>query len=433
MKRIYHLKTVLCAGVLLTACGGDFANASYDGLLPMTEIVSSKYMRNAPGNNVYLNPDTGEFAFGHAEFHTADFFSCGLAYIVDANNGKDAPRSGFIDKDNRLVIECRRDEWKSISGFSEGLAIGQTYGSEYVVFDTKGEKVFSLPSDEWTPLTLYKDGCSIWSRQDNGFEIGTWAVIDKKGNIRTFSEYAPASHIYEYNYPSHGLLCVWEKKSGFSSGYKYGAIDIRSGKLAIPCKFTEAFMFDRNGYAVVLDPETEKYGLIDRKGAYTIPPHYTSIETDGPDLYKCESDDLCEWNNHKGKTIVQGSAVHKEIYFFSGRPQFVKIDYDTNGHCTGYYLYHRNHYMGDDIYAMATGEDSREFLSYPLALANGNNIGFYQAAAYDHRCMLLDKNFERVGNHEFHINSPSPMRVPEELKRLQLFYTHGVPYVMNDL
>lgn len=425
MKQYYIV--ALCGSLLFSACGGDFSDATYDGLLPMTLIYSNQYIRNTDGNNVYLNTDDGSIAFGGAEFEKADFFSCGLAYIADAR--KDAPRRGFIDKNNRLVIECKREDWKSISGFSEDLAIGRTYESEYVVINTKGEKVFSLSSDEWTPLTLYKDGCSVWVKQD-----GVWAVIDKKGNIRTFSEYSPV-----YNcYPSHGLICVCEGKNAFFP--KYGAMDIKSGKLIIPCNYKEPFMFDRNGYAAVVDPETRKYGLIDRKGQYTIQPDCESIETDGPDLYKCANyntyDDSIyySWQNHKGKTIVFGGPEFgRSAYFFAGSPYFVKVDYNKSDKNYRFLLYSRNLFNGYDLSAIAKGENYKRFVVYPPALKNGNSIGNYLAGRNDHRCLLVNNDFEPIGNHEFHARPNAVWDQLEEMKRLQLFYTHGIPYVSDKI
>lgn len=421
--------TLLCCIGLFASCSGGFKKATYDGPVPMTLINSNKFRSNYAGHKVYINPDDGSFEFGGAEFKTADFFSCGLAYVVETG---DNPRQGFIDRDNRFVIECKRNEWKSLSGFSDGLAIGENYNFEYVVFNTSGEQVVTLSSQEWEPRTLYKDGYSVWIRRDL-----TWGVLDTQGNMRIFEKYHPAS--YPECYPAHGLICVYEYGEE-TFDILFGAMDIESGELVIPCKFDKPFMFDRNGYAAVKDPETKKYGLIDRKGRYTIPSVFTAIETDGPNLYRCCYYDSFSkkysysWMNHKGKRIVSGDiASDKDIYFFSGRPRFVKIDYDKNGHTVGYILFHRDLLVGESFSGKLSGEDYREFLSYPVALRNGNSIGFYKAARYDLRSLLLDKDFKRVGAHEFHVRTSSFLQPPEEMKRLRQFYTHGITYVMPDV
>lgn len=427
MKHIHYI-TILCCILQFLACN-NFKEATYDGPVPMTLINSDRFQANFAGNKVYLNPDDGSLEFGGSEFRVADFFSCGLAYVVETG---DNPRRGFINRDNQLIIEYKRDDWESLSGFSDGLAIGKNYDFEYMVFNTKGEIIRSLSASEWAPITLYKDGYSVWIRHDL-----TWGIMDTEGNMHIYKKYR-ITQDYPNCYPAHGLICVYDEE-GFDT--LYGAMDIESEELVIPCKFNKPFMFDRNGYAVVQDPETKKYGLINRKGEYTIPAIFTSIQTDGPDLYKCGFYDdsftkeySYSWIDHKKNTVVGGGpTLNQDIYFFSGRPQFVKIDYDKNGRAVGYILFHRNLLVGESFSDKVSGEDYREFLSYPVALRNGNSIGFYQPAAYDRRCLLLDKDFRRVGSHEFHVESSSILKPSEEMLRLQLFYTHGIPYVMDNV
>lgn len=420
-----RLSTLLgCIG-LLASCGGNFREATYDGPVPMTLINSDRFLSNYAGNTVYLNPDDGSLEFGGTEFRVADFFSCGLAYVVEAT---DDPRWGYIDRNNQFVLEYKYRDWEDLSGFSEGLAIGRNYNYEYVVFNTKGERIATLSRQEWTPQTLYKDGYSVWERRDMAL-----GLLDTQGNMRVFEKYHPVS--YPECYPSHGLICVYEE---LSFNTLFGAMDIESGELVIPCKYAEPFIFDRNGYAAVKDPESGKYGLIDLKGEYTIPAIYTAIETDGPNLYRCcyrskEWGYSYGWYDHKGENVIMGNIKSdEEIYFFSGRPEFVKIDYDPEGRAVGYILFHRNRISGEDFSGKVSGEDYREFLSYPVALRNGNSIGFYRASGRDQRCLLVDDDFERVGTHEFHVNA-SFMRMPKEMKRLRLFYTHGIPYVNHDV
>ncbi len=425
MKTLRHITLLSCIG-LLASCSGGFRGATYDGPVPMTLINSDQYRSSYAGNLVYMNPDDGSLEFDGAEFLLADFFNCGLAYVVEAAEN---PRQGYIDRDKEFVLEYKHGDWEDLSGFSEGLAIGKNYNYEYVVFNTKGEQIATLPSREWEPRTLYKDGYSVWKRRDTAM-----GLLDKQGNMRVFEKYHPAP--YPECYPSNGLICVYEE---LSYNTLYGAMDVETGELVLPCQYAEPFIFDRNGYAVVKDPESRKYGLIDTKGRYTIPARYTAIETDGPNLYRyCYHTDeygySYEWCNHKGKTIVMGDIKSdEEIYFFSGRPEFVKIDSDEHGRTVGYILFHRDLLVGVSFSGQVSGEDYREFLTYPVALRNGNSIGFYWAGDRNPRCLLVDKDFERVGTHEFLVKSSSFLRMPKEMKRLRLFYTHGIPYVNHDV
>lgn len=421
MKR-HYLSGVLCLCLLFTSCGGDFSDAAYDGLMPMSKIYSDKYIRNAQGNYVYLNTDNGSIAFDGAEFATADFFCDGLAYIVDAK--KDAPRHGFIDKNNNLIIDC--SGWRQISGFSDGLAIGLK-DSEYHVIDTRGNTVFSVSENEWVPQTSYKDDYSVWvSRKDE-----RWAIIDKKGDIRTFSEF-PSPTSYLDSYPSHGLISVWNYGED-SHSPRYGALDIKTGKLVIPCAYRESFMFDRNGYAVVEDPETRKYGLIDRKGNYTIDPEYESIATDGPDLYKCTrynsyvKADIHKWTDHKGKQICFGgdADLNRPAYFFANRDSFVWAQHNKEQRGFLFTLFSKKN---GNLTEVSEKDPYKKVIAYAPAFKNGNGIGNHLPRQYDHRSMLINKNFKPIGDLSFHENNEAIFKQSGAMTKLQRFYTHGIPY-----
>lgn len=387
----------------------------------MCKIYTNNYVRNAQGYYVYLNTDDGSIAFEGQEFKEADFFSCGLAYVTGGTSDK--PICGFIDKDNRLVIDGY-GKWQRISGFSDGLAIGQTRESEYVVIDTEGNSVYTLPSNEWEPQTLYKDGYSIWAGPD------CWAAIDTKGNIRKFDQYG-----FGHMYPAWGLICIWtEDEKGNTP--RYGAMDIEDGKMVIPCKYVSAFMFDRNGYAVVKDPETNKYGLIDRKGKYTIAAQYESIETDGPDLYKCRNynsyakEDFVEWKNHKAKTICYGggSDLNRSAYFFANRESFVKAEYDKEQQGFYYCKFSKEDGQFTEI---RQNDVYKKVVVYPPAFKNGNSIANYRPRQYDHRTLLVNRNFEPIGENEFHEDDQAVFLQSNAMLRLQRYYTHGIPYVQK--
>lgn len=405
-----HARWYIMALLAFFSCKGPYSDATYDGLVPMTRIISNRFSSNSPGYKVYLNPDDGTIAFDGAEFQTADFFSCGLAYIVDAKQQN--PRMGFIDQNNNLIIDCSK--LRFVTGFSDNRAISLNFNQEYNIIDTSGKSILTLSAEEWLPLTTYKDGLSIWKYRDN------WATINTKGVIRHFTDCFPAWG----SYPAHNLLCVCDPK-----GAKYGAINLKTGKLSIPFIFDDQFTFDRSGYAVVKDTETSQFGLIDTKGKFTIQPQYKSIEPDDVDLYKCQTETRCFWTDHKGNEIFHWNDNHhmdEPIFFFCGRKQIIDYQYNQDHNVFEFYLYSKK--SGKNIFKSAGGA----YLVYPPVFRNGNGIANYHAGKYDHRCRLVDKDFKPIGDEEFHISDLDRMwKQDDDMARLQYFYTYGIPYTIG--
>lgn len=414
MKKTHKTLWSVIALFIFFSCKNPYSEATYDGLIPMTRIISDQFTANRGGYKVYLNPNDGTIAFNGAEFEVADFFSCGLAYIIDAK--RENRRKGFIDQNNNLIIDCSK--FLFVSGFSDDRAVGMNFNREYNIIDTSGKSILTLSAEEWTPLTGYKDGISIWKHHENW----NWATIDKQGNIRHFTDCYPASGCY----PAHNLLCVWDTKKGNSS--KFGAINLKTGKMAIPFIFDNKFIFDRSGYAVILDDQTRQFGLIDTKGNYTMQPQYKSIEPDGDDLYKCKTELRCFWTDHNGKEFLHigNDHIDESIFFFCGRKQFICFDYNPDEEVYEFILYTKK--SGKNIFKTPGGA----YLVYPPVFRNGNGIANYHAGRYDHRCLLVDKDFNPIGNEEFHISNYDHMwNQDDNMAKLQLFYTYGIPYVIS--
>lgn len=90
---------------------------------------------------------------------------------------------------------------------------------------------------------------------------------------------------YKYSvigYPDDGFI-TWAKNEDNLFGY----IDIRTGKPVSEFKWKEALNF-KNGYAMVKDPNTKNWGLINTRGEVVVPCEYNDliIFDDGKVKYK---------------------------------------------------------------------------------------------------------------------------------------------------
>lgn len=90
---------------------------------------------------------------------------------------------------------------------------------------------------------------------------------------------------YEYNdicSPEEGFLAHALNKNRL-----YGYIDIRTGEPILEFKWKEALNF-KNGYAMVKDPNTKNWGLINTRGEVVVPCEYNDliIFDDGKVKYK---------------------------------------------------------------------------------------------------------------------------------------------------
>ncbi|MDL2230407.1 WG repeat-containing protein [Alistipes sp. OttesenSCG-928-L06] len=133
---------------------------------------------------------------------------------------------GFADRAGCTVIACRYD-WAD--AFDEGLAVVKQ-GELFGLVDKQGNEVFS---------PVHED---IRWRSDNGVVLvcreGEWTLKGRRGEDITENTF---DFIFDF---SEGLASV-------RRGGKYGYID-RSGTVAIPLIYDEAYSFSEQGLATVV-------------------------------------------------------------------------------------------------------------------------------------------------------------------------------------
>jgi len=164
---------------------------------------------------------------------------------------------------NGKLVEMERgghiispSEWQLGWNFSEGLARVEADNRLQGYIDTMGN--IAIPC-KWDMARDFSEGLAwVAQKQESG-------LIDKSGKM-VFSN-NPHTKSFDICGDFHeGLAVVSDNQSD-----KFGFID-KSGHVAIPCKWNEAYGFEE-GLAVVWD-DTGQCGCIDKKGRLVIPCQY---------------------------------------------------------------------------------------------------------------------------------------------------------------
>lgn len=174
----------------------------------------------------------------------------------------DHGRYGYYDTEGKLVIPFI---YREAHAFSEGLASVENDDFEYGVIDIKGNTVIPF---NYTYIGNFKDGMAPASKMMEGSSSYLYqleGIIDIHGN-----EVIPL--IYEdVDFFREGLARVEDKEGNFSF------FDNKGRKVLSLSKGMWASEF-YNGYAIVEDRNTKKYGVMDRTGKITVPCKFDDFD-----------------------------------------------------------------------------------------------------------------------------------------------------------
>jgi len=174
----------------------------------------------------------------------------------------DHGRYGYYDTEGKLVIPFI---YREAHAFSEGLASVENDDFEYGVIDKKGNTVIPF---NYTYIGNFKDGMAPASKMMEGSSSYLYqleGIIDIHGN-----EVIPL--IYEdVDFFREGLARVEDKEGNFSF------FDNKGRKVLSLSKGMWASEF-YNGYAIVEDRNTKKYGVMDRTGKITVPCKFDDFD-----------------------------------------------------------------------------------------------------------------------------------------------------------
>lgn len=258
----------------------------------------------------------------NAQFSKADYFSCGLALVANADG-----KYGFIDDEGNYIINA---QYIAALPFIEDKACVISEGSSPKYINTKGELVFELATA--VEAGSFHDGLAKFKD-----EKGKWGYVDKEGTIKinaqfddaqdfcnelaavktegkegaegiwgyinTSGEYTINPQFNEASYFIGDLACV-------SNGKQYGYIN-KKGEYAINPQFDQAGWF-LNGMAPVKGDKT--WGFIDEKGKYTINPQFSAALCFVSDLAPVSQDGKWGYVNAEGKYIVNSQFENASMF-----------------------------------------------------------------------------------------------------------------------
>ena len=164
---------------------------------------------------------------------------------------------GLFDPNGKMLIPI---EFKSLDAFPQDQVLKAEKDGKYGYVDIHGNWLFQK---EKSVYTLYGATQGLILCSVNG----KYGFLDKKGNEVIITKFDNAS-LFE----SNGLAKVGQKKTSSSYVSHYGYIDKR-GNEVIPIKYEYLGSFSQ-GLVMAKDPETNRYGFLDKTGKWMIKPIY---------------------------------------------------------------------------------------------------------------------------------------------------------------
>jgi hypothetical protein len=250
------------------------------------------------------------------------YFSEGLCPVISESLKK----WGYVDRHGETAIDY---QFEFAGAFSEGLAVVEGKGGKYGFIDKTGTAVWGL---RWKQAWAFSNGvAAVAERFAKGSEVegckGRWGLIDHDGNF--VSEPIPYRNEKELSHQLYfptddpitrciGLNSFHEQRAPIVQGGKWGYLNPK-GVVAIPPRFSKATHFaegvalvralskgkdvwnviDVDGKIVSTTPIeqaedscvfgsglapagvridgnafNQKWGFVDRTGAFAIPPQY---------------------------------------------------------------------------------------------------------------------------------------------------------------
>jgi hypothetical protein len=170
---------------------------------------------------------------------------------------KQTGKYGLADPTGKKLIPA---EFSSLTAFpTEGMLLAEKDG-KYGIADTKGDWLFEKQKSVYTLLGA---GQGMIRCKVNG----KFGFLDKKGNEVIMTKYDDAT-----DFNTMGLAKVGQKKTTSTYPSHYGYIDVK-GNEVIPIKYESMGSFT-NGLVIAKDPETNRYGFLDKTGKWVIKPAY---------------------------------------------------------------------------------------------------------------------------------------------------------------
>lgn len=172
----------------------------------------------------------------------------------------------FINKQNRRL---HKKNFVFARSFQENVALCKDKSSWFFV-DTNMQKVFSLPLETIYADSFFEGMAVIAFEKEGNVQYG---FVDKTGRIVINPQYK------QVGYFSEGLAVAMDKTG------KYGYINTK-GVWIIPPQYTLTTFLDRNpetlnfhqGRVVFYDDKLQKYGFLDKKGNVVLSAQFDELQ-----------------------------------------------------------------------------------------------------------------------------------------------------------
>jgi hypothetical protein len=180
--------------------------------------------------------------------------------------------------DSNLIAVKQNGKWglKNITGkdlvpveydllipYAQNQVIQAQKGSQYGFIDANGKWLFEKVKSVYTLNGCYEGMimCTVSSK---------YGYLDLKGDEVIITKYDNAN-----SFDKSGLARVGKKSQTSSSTTLWGYVD-KKGNEVIPIKYETLGTF-YNGLAYAKDPETNRYGFIDKTGKWILSPVYLDV------------------------------------------------------------------------------------------------------------------------------------------------------------
>lgn len=235
------------------------------GLIDKTgkEIIPAEYYSvtfNAPSSTVTVYKlENSKYVYGLLSLQNKTIIPLQYESIyLDSNLVivKKAGKYGLLDITGKELLP---PDYNSLSASARDKLVVVGKSGSYSLMDLKGTVLFEKPSSVFTLYGISQGlvKCAVNSK---------YGFLDLKGNEAIITKYDYASE-----FQSVGLAQVNKKNPNGSYSYSslYGYVDKR-GNEVIPLKYESLGNF-KQGLLLVKDPETNRYGFLDKTGKWAIP------------------------------------------------------------------------------------------------------------------------------------------------------------------
>ena len=308
--------------------GVAFVHVPHENISDSTNTIRMINTKGETLADFYGNVEIYEaYVYGRSTYITTAQWSEGLCIITN----KDTGLSGYVDMSGNLVVDFKYSD--AFSFTKGGLAcVKDSESGLYGYIDTSGKSIIDFKFS--FALSFTDHGLACVKDRENGlfgyintsgeyviqpqyllalnFNSLGYAVVTVEGEIvmitsgiqknklidtegNEYGDSFPSSlpfcldeygnelffvhdiTAYHYMASPEGIYPVVHNKDDGMSDWEWGYIDA-TGNLVIDCNLGWAGLFSADGsYAFVQDGISSKYGIINNKGEWLIPPNYKQI------------------------------------------------------------------------------------------------------------------------------------------------------------